>query len=132
MICGTAVYASSSAAHPVYYILIRNVYVDGIIHFLFHLRQLFIKSFCLRNRSWKTIQHKAVFTVFFLNSVHHKRHCQLIRHQSSLIHKCLCFLSKLCAFFDIHTKNVPGGNMRYLVFIRNLLRLCAFPGSRRP
>src|SRR5699024_2498776 len=48
MVCRTAVYTGSSAAHAVYDVVVRNFYIDGVIHLLAHSCEGFVKRLRLR------------------------------------------------------------------------------------
>ena len=72
MVSSSAVYTGSSSAHAVHDILVRNFYIDRIVHLLAHLSQRFVKSLRLRDRTREAVKHVSVRTVVLLYSVHNQ------------------------------------------------------------
>ena len=131
MISSTAFQACTASAHTVYNVLIRHIHIDSIINLCSKLCKSIGQALCLRNSPRETIKYIAVLRIILLNAVHNQVTCQLIRNQKSLVHVCLGFLSKLCAFLDICTENITGRNVRYAIFAGNLLCLCSLTSARR-
>ena len=130
MIGSAAAYAGSSAAHTVNNVLIRYIYIDGIIHLLAKLIKSCGQALCLGNRSRKSVQYITIGTIRLLNTINYEITGQFVRHQCALIHISFRFLSKLGSVLDVCAENIACGNMRNSVFLSNLLGLSSFSSPR--
>ena len=131
MVCSSTANTGTTSTHTVNDILIRYIYINCIIHLLSKLCKCFIKCFCLRNGSRKSIQNISILAVFLIHTVNYEINYQFIRYKKSLIHICFCFFTKLCSLFDISSEDISSRNVWDFVLSCNFLSLCAFSSSWR-
>ena len=93
---------------------------------LVNLNSHSIKSFCLRNCSWKTVKDKAVLTVVFSYSLFEDTNYNIIRNESTSVHSSLSFKTVFCTVFSSLTKNIACRNLWDIQSIRNNFCLSTF------
>ena len=123
--CATS-YACASSTHTLYNILVRNIYIDCIVHLLSLRFQCLIKRLSLWNCTWETVQYISLRTVILTHTVYNKIYDQFIRNKKSLIHVSFCFVSKLGTVFDVSTENISCGYMRNSILLSDHFCLCTF------
>ena len=103
--CATS-YACASSTHTLYNILVRNIYIDCIVHLLSLRFQCLIKRLSLWNCTWETVQYISLRTVILTHTIYYKIYDQFIRNKKSLIHISLRFLSKFSSVLNICAENI--------------------------
>ena len=69
MIGSSAANTCTASAHTAHDILIRNIYINGIVYFLSQTGKRFVKSLCLRDCSRESIKYITclLYTSLFIN-----------------------------------------------------------------
>ena len=125
MIAGTAFCANAAAGHAAGDGLILNDEVHDLVDLHAHLLQ----SFALSDRAGHTVKDKALCAVRLCQALFHDADDNIVRHQSTGIHKTFCLFAHRRAFLNGCTQNVAGGNGRDAQLIAEDLCLSSLAGA---
>ena len=108
MVAGAALCADAAAGHTAGDGLVGHDQVHDLIDVHAHLLQ----GLALSDGARHTVEDKALFAVRLCQALFHDADDNIVRHQSTGIHKTFCLFAHRRAFLDGGAQNVAGGNGR--------------------
>src|SRR5512132_4433299 len=116
---------------PVKKYALVHLELDDAIELEAPLGQQAIERFRLRQRSRKTVEHKAAFRVGLTDAIGDNRNHDLVRHQLAALHDAFGLQAHRRAGRDRGAQHVSGRELDYSVFGYQALRLRALTRPRR-
>mmetsp|Transcript_30065 Transcript_30065/g.49689 ORF Transcript_30065/g.49689 Transcript_30065/m.49689 type:complete len:247 (+) Transcript_30065:313-1053(+) len=125
----TTLFVNPATADAFLQNFVRDLQLNNLGDNSSFLRKHDIQSLGLLECSGESIQNESKLTIWFLNAILNDPNNNIVRHETSSLHDCLCLLSNLTLSGYSRTQHITSTQLRHAQHVFNFRTVRALAGT---